>query len=299
MPSFNIPVNYRALYVKRLEEALNFIDQNLTSDLDLSKVAGAAHFSPYHFHRIFCALMDETPQDYINRLRVERAANLLVKTSSLSITEIAFASGFSSLSAFSRSFKKTFGVSPRQYLNRETALPAPVNRPSPLTSEPEPPIDMPDVKIVQSPPIHLAYFASRRGYDPQSVKTTWLKMFHWAEAHRLMTPETRLVAISYDDPEITPIKKCRYYACIPVPEEIKDDPSASFFDFPEHLCAVQRIECETDEYLAVYRRFYRYWMPGSGFVLTDYPPYEIYYDAPDVHPGSKYVFDLCIPVMAV
>jgi AraC family transcriptional regulator len=298
MSPITIPGSYRQLYLNRIELALNFIDQNLASELDLSLVAQAANFSPYHFHRIFAALMDETPQDYISRLRVERAANYLSKTRSLSMTEIALACGFTSSSAFSRSFKKYFGVTASEYarLYLKQAAPAEKADVTPRWAD-QFAIPLPEINIRQSPPIHLAYFASRKGYATASVKAVWTRLFQWGKAHQLLTPETQLVAITFDDPDITPLHKCRYYACITVPESLTTDPAASFFDFPPHLCAVCRMVCEADQIQHAYRALYRHWLPDSGFILADLPPYEVYYDAPDVNPNSsKYVFDLCIPI---
>jgi DNA gyrase inhibitor GyrI len=51
--------------------------------------------------------------------------------------------------------------------------------------------------------------------------------------------------------------------------------------------------------MPAYRALYRDWLPDSGFLMTDLPPYEIYHNAPDVDPASKYVFDLCVPVEAL
>jgi AraC family transcriptional regulator len=129
-----------------------------------------------------------------------------------------------------------------------------------------------------------------------------VRLFQWANARQelarqLRAGETRLIGISFDDPEITPLHKCRYFACMTVPPELTDDATAGFFDFPEHLCAVARVECESvQEIQQAYRSFYRSWLPDSGFLMADLPPYDIIYDAPDVTPGGKYVFDLCVPV---
>ena len=105
----------RAEYRNRIERVVIFIHDHLNEPLDLARVAAESHFSPYHFHRVFQGAMNETPQDYINRTRLERAANYLTKTKEMSITDIALACGFSSSSTFARSFKKHFGVTARQY----------------------------------------------------------------------------------------------------------------------------------------------------------------------------------------
>ncbi len=103
------------LYTRRMDQTIAYISQHLSQELDLTIVAAASGFSPFHFHRIFKAMTGETPQAYINRLRLEKAANLLVKSASSSITEIAFLCGFSSSAVFARSFKKYYGISASDY----------------------------------------------------------------------------------------------------------------------------------------------------------------------------------------
>ncbi|MCE1252434.1 MAG: AraC family transcriptional regulator [Anaerolineae bacterium] len=294
MPPFNIPGSYRQLYLNRLEQAMNYIEKNLSAPLDLEKVAQAAGFSPYHFHRIFSALMGENPQDYILRQRLERAANLLVKNPTRSITEISFTCGFSSSSAFARAFKKHFGQPASSYA-RQGAPAARLETQVPATEKNQQ--KTVDVQVKQMETLHLVYFASRHGYSPTSTQAAWVKLFQWMNAHQLLRPETRLIGISFDDPAITPLNRCRYYACMDVPAEINNDPHASFWDFPAHLCAVTRFRCrDVAEIQETYRLIYRTWLPDSGFFMADLPPYEIIYEAPDVNPGGDYVFDLCVPI---
>jgi AraC family transcriptional regulator len=292
-----IPGLSREQYFNRIESSIWYINQHLAERLDLEAVAQAAGFSPFHFHRIFSALMGENPQDFINRLRLERAANLLAKTPSLSITEVTFLTGFSSASAFARSFKKHYGITASDYSRRVFSGQQPFAWVTANPAQPSAPaFSLPAITIRQSAGLHLAYFAGRKGYEPSSVKNAWGKMFQWAEARKLPVTPPNLVAISYDDPEITPPAKCRYYACLQVPDHIRRDPKACFLDFPEHACAVCRLECEADQIQPAYRALYCGWLPDSGYMLTGLPPYEVYYNAPDIDPGSPYVFDLCIPI---
>jgi AraC family transcriptional regulator len=74
-----------------------------------------AGFSPFHFHRVFHTLTDETLNEMVLRLRLERAAALLRATPRLSITDAAFECGFQSVPVFSRAFKRYFGLNARQW----------------------------------------------------------------------------------------------------------------------------------------------------------------------------------------
>src|ERR1700730_13139993 len=99
-------------YAARINRVLDHIHENLGEELSLSQLAGIAHFSEYHFHRIFRSLMGEALNEFITRLRLERAIWMLRHTPGYDLTAIAVECGFNSLSNFSRTFKKYFDVSP-------------------------------------------------------------------------------------------------------------------------------------------------------------------------------------------
>ncbi|MHC1784392.1 MAG: GyrI-like domain-containing protein [Anaerolineaceae bacterium] len=297
MSPLTVRSHYRAQYLNRIEKSLQYIERNLSGQLDLEIVARESSFSPFHFHRLFSALLNESPQEYINRQRLERAANLLVKSPSLSMTEVACQTGFSTSSNFARSFKKHFGCTASDYARRHRKSNQPyswISLEAPVP--PSPVFKLPEVFIRTMPALHLAYFNSKRGYETSGVKEAWLNLFNWASSRKIDFHEQKLIAISFDDPEITPPAKCRYLACLTIPVEIRTDSRANLMDIQETLCAVCRLSCDVQEFPLAYRALYRDWLPDSGFMLADLPPYEIVYNAPDVDPNSKYVFDLCIPV---
>jgi AraC family transcriptional regulator len=284
----------RDQYNARIQDVVSYITNNLGSDLDLEQVARISHFSPFHFHRIFTAALGETPQDFINRLRLERAANLLHKAPAKTITEIALSCGFSSSSVFARSFKKHFGVSASSYA--KSPLPD-VYPHQPPAAEPPDLSPAPAVEVRSMPAMHLAYVADMHGYDLERICTVWNRLSRWATARNLITPDTLMIGISLDDPLITPLDKCRYYACMTVPRDLTSDPLVGFLDIQAARCAVMRVVCTADEIELVYRHFYRVWLPDSGMQPDDMPNYEIYRATPDTHPEGKYVMDVCIPVV--
>ncbi len=64
----------RAEYRARINRVIDHIDRNIGRSLRLEDLARTAHFSPFHFHRIFSALVGETLNAYIQRRRAEAAA---------------------------------------------------------------------------------------------------------------------------------------------------------------------------------------------------------------------------------
>lgn len=105
----------RREYQARINRATDYIDRHLDEPLGLKEIAEIAHFSPYHFHRIFIFMVGETPMGYIQRLRLQKATWKIQKEPWVPIAEVAACCGFGSASFFSRCFKKQFGVSPTVY----------------------------------------------------------------------------------------------------------------------------------------------------------------------------------------
>ena len=105
-------------YTARINRVRDYIDAHLFEEMSLEELAGVACFSRYHFHRIFAAMAGETLGRYVARLRVERAASILLGNPSASITEVALDCAFGSSAAFARAFKARFGVSASEWRAR-------------------------------------------------------------------------------------------------------------------------------------------------------------------------------------
>lgn len=97
-------------YRFRINRVIDYIDQNIDRSLTLDELAKVANFSKYHFNRIFHSLIGEALFQFIQRLRIEKAAFLLLSNPRKSITEIAYECGFSDSAVFARSFKDHFNM---------------------------------------------------------------------------------------------------------------------------------------------------------------------------------------------
>lgn len=101
-------------YLEVIMKACNYINQHYQEKLKLEDTAATAGFSKFHFTRIFKQYMNMTFYEYLNKKRVECAEGLLYSTE-MSITDVAMNSGFSSMSAFDRTFKSVTGFSPSEF----------------------------------------------------------------------------------------------------------------------------------------------------------------------------------------
>jgi len=97
-----------------IERVIRYIKENLDSDLSLDAVSSYANLSTIHFHNCFKSATGRTLHDYVEEKRIKRAMDLLL-TTDMTLTEIAFACGFSSQSYFSFVFKRRMKMTPREY----------------------------------------------------------------------------------------------------------------------------------------------------------------------------------------
>jgi AraC-like DNA-binding protein len=97
-----------------LRRAHDLIDRHYAEPLDLGALANAARVSKFHFLRCFAVAYGKTPAVYLAERRIERAQDLL-RATNLTVTEVCFLVGYSSLGSFSSKFRELVGVSPSAY----------------------------------------------------------------------------------------------------------------------------------------------------------------------------------------
>ncbi|MCO7224584.1 helix-turn-helix domain-containing protein [Pleionea sp. CnH1-48] len=95
---------------KRFADALELMHYHLEDGLSWEQIANKSAISPYHFHRQFCQLFNETPGQYHSRMRLQNALHYLLHEYSYSITDIAHRCGFSSSQALGKALKRELGM---------------------------------------------------------------------------------------------------------------------------------------------------------------------------------------------
>lgn len=100
-----------------IARARQFIHDHQTDDLSLAEVARAVNTSTFYFCKLFKKTTGLNFTEYLSQLRIEKAKNLLLNPN-LRVSEIAFETGFQSLSHFNRVFKRIAGQSPTRYRRR-------------------------------------------------------------------------------------------------------------------------------------------------------------------------------------
>lgn len=277
----------RERYDERIRIALAYIHEHLTASLDLQAVAEASHFSPFHFHRIFLALVGETVNDYIRRKRLELSVCMLVYNEEKTITDIAHYCGFSSSSNFSKAFSGYFGCSPREVrspekfkdnskigeLKRKHGKDFDPRKLYPDLIHQEKEINM-DVQVIDMNEQRVCYMTSSGGYDEAQIHQAWDKMLEWLENNKVV--DANYYGLCYDNPVVTPQDKCRYDAVVSVPGDIVIAAPFKEGKIPAGKYAMAYYRGPADPDAKLHLKIYREWFPQSGFDPDDYPLLERY-----------------------
>lgn len=309
----------RREYVARINRVTDYIRAHLNGDLCLDTLARVANFSPYHFHRIFRGMIGETLNTFIRRIRAETAAMKLINNPKMTITSIAMHCGFSSSAAFAREFKIFFGMSASQFRDggpqslrkireadskidqsvskngKDTILASSYTEDVIQTLRRRTRMTEMNVEVKELPELHVAYIRHIGPYP--GIAKAIEKLMKWAGPHGLINfPETTLLGVYHDNPEITEESKLRSSACITVPESTPVDGEVGKMTIPGGLFAVAHVEINEDQYGEAWDKLMGEWFPESGYQPDDRMCYEVYLNDPEQHPKGKHIVDICEPV---
>jgi AraC family transcriptional regulator len=280
---------------RRVLLAMRVMEENLDGELSLADIAQAAHFSPYHFHRIFTGMTGEPVMAYLRRLRLARAAHQLAYGTK-PVTEVALRAGFDAPEAFTRAFRTAFGASPSTWRRQCRDRP-------PLTGIMElfPPtkeilaMDL-TVTIKKLPPLRVAYV---RHVGPYSeCEPAWTKLCGLVGRYGLFGPDTRMLGIGHDDPAITPPDKIRYDACLTVPDSFTGTPElpVTTIGGSEYACAV--VKGPYTNLAPAFAWVCGVWGPDSGREFAGAPSIEFYLNDPKTTPMEEWLTEICLPLEA-
>jgi AraC family transcriptional regulator len=284
-------------YKRRIDRVIEYIEASLTTNISLADVAEVSCFSPYHFHRIFTAIMDETVNDYIVRRRLEKAINVLIFKPDLSITQVALDNGFSSSANFSKAVKLYFGFSPSELRNPDKIKDSKIGKITSKYGKVFNPNDLYPARITNSVinkfnnedtimkvevrelnRRRVCSLASARGYEPESIYKAWDKLIEWAENNGIEKESQARFAFAYDNPTVTPVEKCRYEASIIIDDDIAVVSPFMVSEIPQGKYAVLYYKGSPEDTLQAQLSIYSEWLPNSGFEPDDFPMLENYFN---------------------
>lgn len=107
-----------------IQEALSFIEQNFQNEITVEDIVASCNLNRSYFSKIFHDSIGKSPQEFLISYRMSKAAELL-KVTEFSIRDISNAVGYSNQLHFSRAFKNSYGLSPRQWRNENKVVTPP------------------------------------------------------------------------------------------------------------------------------------------------------------------------------
>ena len=305
-------------YALRINRVLDYMETHIDQPLTLEELAREACFSVYHFHRIFTGCTGERPFQLLQRLRLEKAANLLSSRKDLKITDIALQCGFANTPAFSRAFKSQFGRTPSQWKSstpQNSNLSTAESNQKQVYSDWIPYIEhirgaqlwrmrkgseerRVEVKTMGS--MVLAYIRYTGPYkgDGGLFHRLWNDLCTRAGASDLIGPESQYLAIYHDNPELTEEDKLRVTMAVSTAADFSPSGGLGRMELEGGKYAFAHFRLNSSEYQQAWDWVYRHWLPVSGYLPGDSPAFELFPQDGEKSGDGRYPVVIAIPLVA-
>ncbi|WP_196889945.1 GyrI-like domain-containing protein [Aureivirga sp. CE67] len=275
-------------YIKKVNIVINYIEEHLDENLSLEKLAEKSNLSKFHFHRILKAILGENIGEFITRLRVEKAANLL-RYSQKNISEIAYEVGFETPSGLSKRFKKFYSFSPKEYReNKNIEIQHKTKKTNTDYNN--------SIKIVEIQSKKIAFIRLHGSLKEMKYSETREKLRNLLEKNKIDLSKSERIGIYYDNPNITEAKNCRYDVAFSINEEIKNSKNFEIKEIKSgkyavftHFGALQKLEFLHDF-------IYEKWLFETEFELRNIPTFEVYLKDPRFTKDEDLITELYIPI---
>ena len=298
-------------YSKQVNIVIDYILFNLEKPLLVDELSKLTTLSTFHFHRIFTHEVGESIAKFILRKRLELAAIILVDNLSITVTNISYEVGFSSVNVFCRNFKKHFGITAEAYRKINTQQDSKnsqlmrkkntldrsyfhyfCSEKSFINIKGDKKMEC-KFEIKELPELHVVYYRHYGAYD--LMQEAYGKLMQWVLPRGLMMPESKLLSVFHDNPEVTKVESLISDACLIVDTLVKTDGAINARTIAGGTFAVGRFEIAIEEFPQAWQCVFQL-LAEHGCQIAGVG-YEIYHNNRDEHPERKWIVDICIPVM--
>lgn len=281
-------------WLKRLNEAVDYIERNLDGEIDLDRAARIACCSPYHFQRMFSYIADVPLSEYIRRRKMTLAAFEL-QNSDGKVLDIALRYGYDSPTAFNRAFQRVHGVAPSAAKREGVALKAYAPIQFQLSVKGD--VEM-NYKIVNKPEFRIVgkkkHYVGGIEESMAQIPSFWQEVFTEGLLPKicpLMDREPFGVlgaAVSDNGQDFD------YYIAVATDGEKPD--GLEEYRVPACSWAVfESIGPLPGAIQTLQKRIVTEWLPSSGYDYADAPDIEIYYDGDQQ--SADYRCEVWLPVV--
>ena len=247
------------------------------------------------------------------RLRLERIAHYLKLYPALSVNDASFQCGFSSASTFIRAFKKYYGMTPEAFRNLSFDEISKIGILKPnkgksfefhpsdfwgvnLTNEEVTGLSSDlkiEIKTIRS--LKIVFMDTHLG-DEDAIPNIFKALTRWAEPRDLITRDTQYIGILLDMPFFTEYGKCRFRACINLPEGVSLPKEISCATIPAGRYATYSLKGTIPGVFKSLINFRHGWLDQSGYEIAEITGFELYSENPAVRPYESIQRQLFIPV---
>ncbi|WP_409342535.1 helix-turn-helix domain-containing protein [Paenibacillus sp. MBLB4367] len=266
-------------YVNSVQRAIDYIEEHLDEELDLSGIAEAAYLSVAQLYRVFYALTGHPVKDYIRKRRISVAANHL-RNSKRTVEELAWKSGFESYHSFAKVFKKIVGLTPAAYRSADLFFSfEPVNLLEKVDyrEDKEQAELFPDIKVIRLWPVKMhAYLhisKQEAGIENEAYRIVYERLGA-LEATNGKT-KTRIFGYNTDLPEEDGVPRYGYRILVADGDRIAADGAFTEEPFVGGLYAVRKVPASPPETVQDgWDRLLSEWLPKSTFEIGTHPCIE-------------------------
>ncbi|TCP47973.1 AraC family transcriptional regulator [Tumebacillus sp. BK434] len=290
--------------IARVQQTIEYIEDHLTSELELAELAAVACYSAYHFHRLFQMLTGMTVMNYIRNRRLDRAACELIRTKD-NILDIALEYGFGSHETFTRAFKRVFQTTPGAYRKQGKHVPIyPRVNLQELQAHSRGGIEMTPT-ILNKPEIKVLGYLVRTSLNDnqsqQDIQAFWQRYLQEGLGQTIpskLHPDTELGIIVDNDCETGDFSYLIGYEVAEEPQLAEGSeltyrtvPAATYAVFTTPAVPAEQFSKSIQE---TWGAIFRDWFPTSGYEHAATPELELY-DSRSSNPEAKQM-DICIPI---
>jgi AraC family transcriptional regulator len=276
----------QASYEARLDRVTDYIYEHLEGDIHPERLAEVACLSSYHWHRIYAAMRGETISATVRRLRLLRAADRLANAD-MPIRTIAKRAGYRTADSFARAFKDAYGKAPADYrANGSHAAFKAAARAQDAEGFP--------VAIESLAAVRCASVAHTGSY--MQIDQAMGRLFSELAARKIMTSDQKMIAVFFDDPDLTPVDELRSRACSPVPDDVAVAAPLEEIVLRGGLYARLRYKGPYADMKGAYRWLLGVWLPRSGHEPDDAPVFEAYLNNPQHVAVTELLTDIHLPL---
>lgn len=262
-------------YRRRISRVISAIVEDPGADHSVERLADVAHFSPFHFHRIYRAVTGESVAATVRRMRLAQASHKLAGTSSPVILT-ALEAGYESPQSFARAFREFTGLSPTGFQAQQAIVGT-----------------LPPVALMTASTI-VIYGIWHDG-PSATIPHTFRRLRNWAEKRGYVWSDCRRFGASFGDPEQS--NGFRYFVGIHLTESQEAPNDLDRCELSGGCYASYRLIGQYTLISSTLQTLFGGWLPQSGLEPDHRPVIEIYRNHPGTVPDQNLITDLLIPVI--